>query len=116
MKKKRKKLSFSQPNKKEKRKKLSLSLSLSFLSLSLSTLSLSLSSPISLYAAILSEACPIRASISGLKCRIRPCTGQAAASPKAQMVWPSICLVTCFFFVCFLVVFGCFWSISSAFE
>ena len=25
---------------------------------------------------------------------IRPCTGQAAASPSAQIVWPSICLVT----------------------
>ena len=26
--------------------------------------------------------------------RGRPCTGQAAPSPKAQMVWPSICVVT----------------------
>src|SRR5690606_35398147 len=25
------------------------------------------------------------------KWRRKPCTGQAAASPKAQMVWPSIC-------------------------
>ena len=31
----------------------------------------------------------MRRSISGRKCRIRPWTGQAAASPSAQMVWPS---------------------------
>src|SRR6185437_13560074 len=36
----------------------------------------------------------MRRSISGRKCRSRPCTGQAAPSPKAQMVWPSICCVT----------------------
>ena len=29
-----------------------------------------------------------------LKWRMRPCTGQAAASPRAQMVCPSSCLVT----------------------
>src|SRR4029453_16085847 len=29
----------------------------------------------------------IRRSISGRKCRSKPCTGQAAPSPKAQMVW-----------------------------
>ena len=28
-----------------------------------------------------------------LKCRMSPCTGQAAASPSAQIVCPSICLV-----------------------
>ncbi len=33
---------------------------------------------------------PMRRSISGRKWRIRPWTGQAAASPSAQMVWPSI--------------------------
>ncbi len=33
-------------------------------------------------------------SISGRKWRIRPWIGQAAASPSAQIVWPSICLVT----------------------
>ncbi len=36
----------------------------------------------------------MRRSISGRKCRSRPCTGQAAPSPNAQMVWPSICFVT----------------------
>jgi hypothetical protein len=30
----------------------------------------------------------------GPEMRIRPWIGQAAASPSAQMVWPSICLVT----------------------
>src|SRR5690606_21361557 len=30
-------------------------------------------------------------SNSSQKWRRKPCTGQAAASPKAQMVWPSIC-------------------------
>ena len=30
-------------------------------------------------------------SSSGLKCLIRPWTGQAAPSARAQMVWPSIC-------------------------
>ena len=33
------------------------------------------------------------ASSSGRKCLIRPWTGQAAPSAKAQMVWPSICFV-----------------------
>merc|ERR1712048_586997 len=32
----------------------------------------------------------MRCSISRRKFLITPCTGQAAASPKAQMVWPSI--------------------------
>merc|ERR1719382_2048479 len=32
-------------------------------------------------------------SSSGLKCLIRPWTGQAAPSARAQMVWPSICLL-----------------------
>ena len=36
----------------------------------------------------------IRRSSSGRKCLIRPWIGQAAASPSAQMVWPSTCLVT----------------------
>ena len=36
----------------------------------------------------------IRFSISGRKWRMRPCTGQAAASPRAQIVWPSISLVS----------------------
>ncbi len=31
----------------------------------------------------------MRASITWRKWRMRPCTGQAAASPSAQMVWPS---------------------------
>jgi hypothetical protein len=30
----------------------------------------------------------------GAEMRIRPWIGQAAASPSAQMVWPSTCLVT----------------------
>ena len=30
-----------------------------------------------------------RSSITGRKCRISPCTGHAAASPRAQMVCPS---------------------------
>src|SRR5690606_15692275 len=30
-------------------------------------------------------------SNSSQKWRRKPCTGHAAASPKAQMVWPSIC-------------------------
>mmetsp|Transcript_70310 Transcript_70310/g.187336 ORF Transcript_70310/g.187336 Transcript_70310/m.187336 type:complete len:256 (-) Transcript_70310:688-1455(-) len=34
----------------------------------------------------------MRSSMSGRKLRIRPCTGQAAASPRAQIVCPSICL------------------------
>src|SRR6185312_4367613 len=42
----------------------------------------------------LREYSSMRRSISGRKCRSNPCTGQAAPSPKAQMVWPSICLVT----------------------
>jgi hypothetical protein len=29
-------------------------------------------------------------SNSGRKCLMKLCTGQAAASPKAQMVWPSM--------------------------
>ena len=33
-------------------------------------------------------------SISSRKWRIRPCTGHAAASPSAQIVWPSTCPVT----------------------
>merc|ERR1712216_661099 len=33
----------------------------------------------------------MRSSITGRKLRMSPCTGQAAASPSAQMVWPSIC-------------------------
>ena len=36
----------------------------------------------------------MRASISGRKCRISPWTGHAAASPSAQMVWPSTWLLT----------------------
>src|SRR5579875_2593303 len=36
----------------------------------------------------------MRRSISPRKCRMRPCTGQAAASPSAQIVWPSIWVVT----------------------
>ncbi|MCY1171720.1 hypothetical protein D9M73_118410 [compost metagenome] len=36
----------------------------------------------------------MRRSISGRKCLIRPWIGQAAASPSAQIVWPSTCLVT----------------------
>ena len=36
----------------------------------------------------------IRSSISSRKARIRPWIGQAAASPKAQIVWPSTCFVT----------------------
>ena len=36
----------------------------------------------------------MRRSISGRKWRIRPWIGQAAASPSAQIVWPSTCLVT----------------------
>src|SRR5690554_1683174 len=36
----------------------------------------------------------IRCSISGRKWRIRPWIGHAAASPNAQIVWPSTCLVT----------------------
>src|SRR5690606_2078374 len=36
----------------------------------------------------------MRRSISGRKWRIRPWIGHAAASPSAQMVWPSTCLVT----------------------
>mmetsp|Transcript_9145 Transcript_9145/g.11923 ORF Transcript_9145/g.11923 Transcript_9145/m.11923 type:complete len:219 (-) Transcript_9145:806-1462(-) len=36
----------------------------------------------------------MRSSISSRKLRIRPWIGQAAASPSAQMVWPSTCLVT----------------------
>ena len=38
------------------------------------------------YAAILAAARPMRSSMSGLKCRMRPCTGHAAASPSAQIV------------------------------
>ena len=34
-------------------------------------------------------------SITGRKCRIRPWIGQAAASPSAQIVWPSTWRVTC---------------------
>ena len=36
-----------------------------------------------------------RRSSSGRKWRMRPWIGHAAASPRAQMVWPSTCLVTC---------------------
>ena len=36
----------------------------------------------------------MRRSSSGRKWRTRPWIGQAAASPSAQMVWPSTCLVT----------------------
>src|SRR3954468_17251433 len=36
----------------------------------------------------------MRRSISGRMCRMRPWIGQAAASPSAQMVWPSIWVVT----------------------
>ena len=36
----------------------------------------------------------MRFSISGRKWAIRPWIGHAAASPSAQMVWPSTCLVT----------------------
>ncbi|KYN19835.1 hypothetical protein ALC57_07881, partial [Trachymyrmex cornetzi] len=36
----------------------------------------------------------IRASISGLKCLIRPCTGHAAPSAKAHIVCSSICFVS----------------------
>src|SRR3546814_6314728 len=36
----------------------------------------------------------IRRSSSGRKWRISPWIGHAAASPSAQMVWPSTCLVT----------------------
>ena len=45
-------------------------------------------------AASFSVRARIRRSISGRKCRIRPWIGHAAASPSAQIVWPSICLVT----------------------
>src|SRR5690348_2314155 len=45
-------------------------------------------------ASALREYSSMRRSISGRKCRSSPCTGQAAPSPKAQMVWPSICCVT----------------------
>src|SRR5262245_39629838 len=47
------------------------------------------------FASALREYSSIRRSISGRKCRSKPCTGQAAPSPKAQMVCPSICWVTC---------------------
>src|SRR5882757_9464816 len=40
------------------------------------------------------EYSSIRSSISWRKCAIRPWIGHAAASPSAQMVWPSTCLVT----------------------
>src|SRR6185437_13187914 len=40
------------------------------------------------------ERSAMRRSSSGRKWRIRPWIGQAAASPSAQMVWPSTCLVT----------------------
>src|SRR5262249_4358635 len=43
----------------------------------------------------LREYSSMRRSISGRKCLSKPCTGHAAPSPKAQMVWPSICCVTC---------------------
>ena len=49
------------------------------------------------YSAASRAACSwlaIRRSSSGRKCLMRPWIGQAAASPKAQMVWPSTCLVT----------------------
>src|SRR4051812_46137811 len=45
-------------------------------------------------AASLSVRMRMRRSISGRKCRIRPWIGQAAPSAKAQIVWPSTCLVT----------------------
>ena len=37
----------------------------------------------------------MRSSITGRKWRIRPWIGQAAASPSAQIVWPSTWRVTC---------------------
>ena len=36
----------------------------------------------------------ILCSRTGLKCRMRPCAGHAAPSPRAQMVWPSTCFDT----------------------
>ena len=45
-------------------------------------------------AASFSVRARMRRSISGRKWRIRPWIGQAAASPSAQIVWPSTCLVT----------------------
>ena len=50
-------------------------------------------------AAFVTPACRapysrMRRSTSGRKWRIRPWIGHAAASPSAQIVWPSICLVT----------------------
>src|SRR6476469_3513821 len=42
----------------------------------------------------LCEYWSMRASISWRKCAIRPWIGHAAASPSAQMVWPSTCFVT----------------------
>ena len=42
----------------------------------------------------LAACAAMRFSISGRKWRIRPWIGQAAASPSAQMVWPSISLLT----------------------
>src|SRR5438445_13504406 len=38
--------------------------------------------------------CSMRRSSSGRKWRIRPCTGQAAPSARAQIVWPSISFET----------------------
>jgi len=40
-----------------------------------------------------SRNCEIRRSTSGRKWRIRPWIGQAAASPRAQIVRPSTCLL-----------------------
>src|SRR6185437_10263931 len=42
----------------------------------------------------LAEYWSMRRSISGRKCAISPWIGQAAASPSAQIVWPSTSLVT----------------------
>src|SRR5882724_13689352 len=42
----------------------------------------------------LREYSSMRSSISWRKCAIKPWIGQAAASPSAQMVWPSTCFVT----------------------
>ena len=38
--------------------------------------------------------CAILSSRTGLKCLINPCAGQAAPSPRAQIVCPSTCLDT----------------------
>ena len=52
--------------------------------------------PYSAASTALAERCAtIRRSISGRKFLIRPWMGHAAASPSAQMVWPSTWRVTC---------------------